>query len=250
MTLWDKFVTRYRVYAKLHQRKLDALEDEALDYISTFHKQRGDTLLVGFSGGKDSMLMLHLVRKAGTHYIAFWGAADTLGGTLDFIKSQNVRLIDNTSSPRGFIKQYGQRPHWSNPPEFDLVINSGRELDRLWGISGSFVGIRRDESVKRRYALTEVIRPVKGYAGGWRCAPIASWKTDDVWAYTIANNLPINPVYVDLVNAGAPEQFLRVDGIPVFFETERPAYGALQYAKRLYPNDINRFLTDNPYLIT
>jgi len=91
---------------------------------------------------------------------------------------------------------------------------------------------------------------VQDYGGGWRCAPLAAWRNEDVWAYTIDRGLPVHPHYERMCNLGVDEHRLRIGGIPSLFCSEMPAEEAVLLMKRLYPAAIAEFLHDNPQVVS
>ncbi|NJL56025.1 phosphoadenosine phosphosulfate reductase family protein [bacterium] len=245
---WDDFTRRYRLHEMLHRDRLARLAADSIDLMRRFHRERGDMLMLSFSGGKDSVLMIELARLAGIPHVPVWMAYPVFPGTMAMMRHYGVRLVHHRHWYEMWEAQYGCQPAWSARPAMDAVIDHDRELDALWGIRGTLVGMRRDESVKRRYALQEEIIKAKSYAGGWRCAPLAAWRTDDVWAYTLGNGLPVNAQYPALVEWGADPQMLRVASIASIFLNDLPADQSKQAMRSLYPAAINAFLADNPYV--
>lgn len=245
MSQWQAFSRRYRIYARLHQQRLERLTRQSIEVIQAFYQARGDTMMLSFSAGKDSILMHSLVSQAQVPVKTVWFARPSLPPTLQMVQqfsALKVHLHQNGT----FERDHGSEPQWSKRPKMNAEINDYRELDRLWHISGTFVGIRRNESLKRRYALTKITAEAKSYSGGWRCAPIAAWSTDDVWAYTINSGLPINQQYIDLIEAGAPEDILRVSSIGALFSSDLPADQSRLFLQKLYPQAFAEFLEDNP----
>lgn len=72
--------------------------------------------------------------------------------------------------------------------------------------------------------------------------PIWDWKTPDVWAYLARHQLPINPVYAKLRRIGAPEHFLRVSHM---LDGSRLEEGRVTWLRRGWPDifeDLTRVL--------
>ena len=169
---------------------------------------------VGFSGGKDSQVLLELVKMAGVKYKAYYSVT-----TND--PPKNVR----------FIREHYPDVIFLHPKEnfYKLVEKKGLPTmmiryccDILKEQNGAgrvvLTGVRREESVRRaKYNDVRVISRRKEHvdrtkkysidtieANEHRCikgkdkimvSPILSWTTEDVWGFIRENNLPINPCY-------------------------------------------------------
>lgn len=169
---------------------------------------------VGFSGGKDSQVLLELVKRAGVKYKAYYSVT-----TND--PPQNVR----------FIREHYPEVIFLHPKEnfYKLIEKKGLPTmmiryccDILKEQNGAgrvvLTGVRREESVRRaKYNDVRVISRRKEHvdrtkkysidtieANEHRCikgkdkimvSPILSWTTEDVWGFIRENNLPINPCY-------------------------------------------------------
>ena len=169
---------------------------------------------VGFSGGKDSQVLLELVKMAGVKYKAYYSVT-----TND--PPKNVR----------FIREHYPEVIFLHPKEnfYKLIEKKGLPTmmiryccDILKEQNGAgrvvLTGVRREESVRRaKYNDVRVISRRKEHvdrtkkysidtieANEHRCikgkdkimvSPILSWTTEDVWGFIRENNLPINPCY-------------------------------------------------------
>lgn len=166
---------------------------------------------VGFSGGKDSQVLLELVKMAGVKYRAVYSVT-----TND--PADNVR----------FIRTHYPEVEFSVPSEsfFQMVAKKGvPTIKRRWccpilkesGGNGSVVltGVRASESSKR--AKYPQVRRWKRHAGEsgaldlsemetneFRCVggkdkimvyPILRWSEQNVWDFIRHQGLPINPCY-------------------------------------------------------
>lgn len=166
---------------------------------------------VGFSGGKDSQVLLELVKMAGVKYRAVY----------------NVTTNDPADNVR-FIKRNYPAVEFSIPKKsfFRLVEQKGAPtMFNRWCCAifketagvGSVVltGVRREESSKRaRYdEVTKWIHSKKEQekpnldkmeANKFQCVsgkdrfmvyPMLEWTEKDVWDFISLRNLPINPCY-------------------------------------------------------
>lgn len=166
---------------------------------------------VGFSGGKDSQVVLELVKMAGVKYRAIY----------------NVTTNDPADNVR-FIKQHYPDVEFSVPKEsyFQLIAKRGvPTMLHRWCCAlfketagvGCVVltGVRKEESSKRakyedvaRIAKTKKDRKSvdldKMEANEFRCVggkdkfmvyPILEWTEKDVWDFIALRGLPVNPCY-------------------------------------------------------
>lgn len=180
-----------------------------------------DGYYVGFSGGKDSQVMLELVKRSGVKYKAYYS-------------------VTTNDSPENvyFIRKYYPEVIFLHPKEnfFKLVEKKGlptvfrrfccTELKEKNG-SGSvcLMGVRREESAKRaKYNDVAIISRRKEHSernkkrtveeieeNEHRCIkgkdklvirPILYWSSQDIWEFIEENNLPKNPCYNEFGRVG------------------------------------------------
>lgn len=59
----------------------------------------------------------------------------------------------------------------------------------------ALLGLRKEESSKRRFALNRYGK-IHQYKGrGWRACPLSDWKENDVWSYIVSYSLPYLKAY-------------------------------------------------------
>lgn len=180
-----------------------------------------DGYYVGFSGGKDSQVMLELVKRSGVKYKAYY----------------NVTTNDSPENVY-FIRKYYPEVIFIHPKEnfFKLVEKKGlptmfkrfccAELKENGGIgSVCLMGVRREESTKRAmYHDVAIISRRKEHSernkkrtveeieeNEHRCIkgkdklvirPILYWSSQEIWQFIEQNNLPKNPCYKEFGRVG------------------------------------------------
>jgi phosphoadenosine phosphosulfate reductase len=193
-------------------------EEEAIALIRKGEKlalsMNPEGYFVGFSGGKDSQVLLELVKRAGVKYKAYY----------------NVTTNDPPTNVR-FIREHYPEVIFLHPKEnfFKMVEKKGLptmlrrfccgELKEKGGIgSVCLMGVRREESVKRaKYNDVAIISRRKEHQDRnkkrtieeiekheHKCIkgkdklvirPILDWTTEEIWQFIDDNNLPNNPCY-------------------------------------------------------
>lgn len=166
---------------------LDYFLEESLDFIRSNEPDEG--YFVGFSGGKDSIVIFDLCRKAGVKFEAY---TELTGidppGVIHFIRRNYPEVkfikpkvnfyvaIQKNGPPRPTIRWccrvLKERPSYSNPLTYRLM------------------GIRKEESVRR------ASRPrINKIGKNTVLKPIFSWPEWAVWEYIDREKLPYPELY-------------------------------------------------------
>jgi len=182
--------------------RLNVLEEDAIRFLRTLRKRYDKPFFVSFSGGKDSLVTLHLALKAlGQVPILFNDTGLELPGTREYVedlsRELNVKLIvaDAGNAFRSALEVFG-------PPARDYrwcckvikLAPISRVINNLFPEGAiSIVGVRRYESGARA-------RSPRVWVNRWlpkllSASPIIDWTALDVWMYIIANKLKVNPMY-------------------------------------------------------
>lgn len=161
---------------------------ERIKIASHIAERHNQILKVCFSGGKDSQVLLDLVKKSGVAYMAFY----------------NVTTNDHPYNVR-FIREKYKDVKFIHPELnfYDLCIKKKmlptmkarfccKYLKEDFGDGIKLLGVRREESTKRqKYRIIEREKNKKTL----RVYPIIDWYEFEIWDYIEKNNLPINPLY-------------------------------------------------------
>jgi 3'-phosphoadenosine 5'-phosphosulfate sulfotransferase (PAPS reductase)/FAD synthetase len=107
-----------------------------------------------------------------------------------------------------------------------------RELER----DGVFMGLRREESAARRHTLDSRGPLYRLRNGVWHCSPLWDWRTEDVFAFLVSNDLEINPCYFH-------NRFLSPEDIRLSWALPTPiglSMGTMEHIRHYYPAQFRR----------
>jgi len=192
---------------------LDILEDATVKLIIKEYekfKNKLDIFHVAFSGGKDSAVLLDLVRKAlpkGSFVVIFGDTGMEFPDTYEAVEYTKKQCeADNTPfyvarshfKPEESWKLFGPPArvlrwccsvHKSTPQTLKMREITGK--DNYIGLD--FVGVRRAESLARsQYDYENYSKKQKGQ---YSHNPILDWTSAEVWLYIYTNNIFVNEAY-------------------------------------------------------
>lgn len=179
------------------------------DYWKRYQKKL-DCFHVAFSGGKDSMVLLELVKKALPHNAFMVVFGDTKMEFPDTYKL--VDIVEQQCKDDGIAfyraaSHLGAEDGWRQfgPPSTALrwccsVMKSTPQTLKIREVLGKdnyvgadFVGVRAEESIKRsEYEFESYGKKQKGQHSQ---NPILDWTSAEVWLYVFSRRLPINETY-------------------------------------------------------
>lgn len=173
---------------------------------------------VSFSGGKDSLVLLHLVRLVLTDApAAFYDSGSELPATYSMVAREGVVTI----TPRYSMLDMARYAGWwgyAHPVDagcpFDakrIVIEEPAETfvvrERLRVICH---GVRAEESSARKKHTRSRGELYQSTDRTWYCMPLARWTLADVWAYIATRGLDYHPAYDDMALARLPRESWRI----------------------------------------
>lgn len=214
LTREDALRARLGAYRRLVARS----EAHVRDALATI-----DRPYVSFSGGKDSLVVLDLVRRQHPDITAIW-----IDDELEYPEQPeyipalcatvDVQLYVKTGTQlhAGWFRSWSDEPFWRDPLPGTLVTRESiRTLAPALGFDGVLLGLRADEARHRRIREARW-GPLHRIADGtWRANPLRGWTTADVWAYIAERGLPYNPVYDTLARIGVPRERARIGPLPL-----------------------------------
>ncbi len=133
---------------------------------------------VAYSGGKDSLCMLHLVCKKAPYILVYHHSQ---GKYMPEEVGRDIILNAREAGAKNIRVYPAKRDFWT-----DII----KEIERR-GYDSVFVGLRKEESSGRRARIKEKNR-LTSFQEFW---PLQNWTWMDVWAYIVKNNLSYPFVY-------------------------------------------------------
>jgi len=110
------------------------------------------------------------------------------------------------------------------------------------GLGGLFMGLRRQESHARDWAIKRRGTTYQLANGFWRCYPLADWTARDVWAYLMVRQLPYPDLY-DKQGLGQTRETLRNTS---WCTTDGAERGRITWLAHYYPEYYSRLVAAFP----
>jgi len=166
----------------------------AIEFIREHEPEEG--YFVGFSGGKDSVVVLDLVQRAGVKHQAYYSATGIDAPELvKLINEHYPYVIQKRPNWKGHKSFFGMIPEKGFPTKFarwccdSLKKNPTRDVP----LTHRIMGIRAEESAKRAK------RGEISSLGKWMIyKPIFQWLEWEIWEYIESNEL----LYCSLYDEG------------------------------------------------
>ena len=222
---------------------------------------------VAFSGGKDSLVVLHLALQAEPNVpVVFFDSGLEYPETITYLDVVAEQLgvpggIEVEAAVPDLLTLLIRTGTWDHhTPDRDsgddvrttLITHPAAQAHRRHG-PGELWGVRAAESdARRRLYLAALTRQadcsccragrrdrdkhggvVARHDGTTAFSPIWDWADDDVWNYLARHRLPINPVYDKLRRLGAPDRSLRLTSL---LDAHQLRHGRAVWLRRGWPD--------------
>jgi phosphoadenosine phosphosulfate reductase len=193
LALWAEYEEADRALAQSHAERLNRLFGQTVE---TIHRWDSGGGYLGTSWGKDSVVLMHAAAEAKVSVSSVWVRMrgrenpDCLLVRDAFLEQFPLRYIE-----REFVyEECSHDEHWA-------------ALAREFG-NRRLTGLRMDESGTRKMSVLRL-----GIDTGASCRPLAYWRSDDIFAWCAANDLPLHPAYACLGGGRWPRKYLRTHAI-------------------------------------
>lgn len=167
---------------------------------------------VSCSWGKDSVVMLHLIRKFCKNTIVMF--ANTL---CEYPETYAYRdkMLKTEFEGCNYVETKPIKDFWSCVKEYGYPHNRGtgedkrrtpkccmylkekplEEKQKELKVDLVYIGIQATESMNRRLVFLRLGELYKKKSGLWHCLPLAIWTNKDVFEYAKRNKIEMNSIY-------------------------------------------------------
>lgn len=227
------------------------------------HKDKLDVFHVAFSGGKDSIVLLDLVKKAlprDEFVVVFGDTQMEFPDTYDVVdkidaqcKAEGIRFYKakshmdvyeswNQFAPPSRVLRWCCSVHKSTPQVIKLREVLGKDDYR----GMAFVGVRGAESARRsEYDFESNGVKQKGQRSAY---PILDWTSTEVWLHTYANNLIVNVAYKKGSQRAGCLCCPMGGGKADYFQYKNYKNEVDRFAEIIINSDGRKYVTDKDYI--
>lgn len=160
--------------------------------LQTISRNIEGPIALGYSGGKDSDVILHLCRMAGIHVDpVYCNTTIDPPGTIKHCIANNVRIIQPDTTFLKLVERKGM------PTRFVRFCCSVLKEKKIGDYT--ILGVRRAESPKRKERYKEYVqcRVYKKGVKTQQILPILDWENKDVLEFVKSENISLHPLYYE-----------------------------------------------------
>lgn len=199
---------------------------------------------VAFSGGKDSMVSLHLALQANPHIpVCFYDSGLEFPENIEYIHhieelfKINLHIIKSEPTILDILRKEATFDHRRMPITLstsliDAKITIPSQIAHKEFGKGRIWGLRAEESRGRKMLLVPRQGSFTSKAGEHVTSPVWNWSSNQIFAYLKQYDIPINPLYAKMESLGVEEKGLRVGSI---LDGSNLDYGRVTWLKRGWP---------------
>ena len=198
-------------------------------------------LEVSYSGGKDSDVILELVKMAGIPYRAIYkNTTIDPPKTIQHCKDKGVEILQPKESFYQLVERCGYPSRFSR--FCCRYLKEYKVLDR------AVHGIRRSESIKRRdrYKEPEYCRVYNAKDKVKVYLPILDWTDEDVERFIKERGIQCHPLYYDEQGNFHVERRLGCIGCPMASDNGRADFKQYPQMLRLRIRKVQKFIDEHP----
>ena len=199
---------------------------------------------VAVSGGKDSTVLLDLVRRVIPTSPAVFSDDEWMFPETDEYLS-SLQGLTRIAAPAKHSYFFTSNKTQKSGVKWIVgaMNNAMQAYAAQHGYDCAMIGLRKDESQKRRAHINAFGQIFRAKSGIIQCYPLAEWTTDDIWAYIRSRNISYNKAYDKMESMSVPRKEQRVGPFAVDAVL---GYGQLVLIKKGWPDLYNKFAAKFP----
>lgn len=239
-------VTKMAMGIRANKKQFRRLLNDTLQTIESW-LSKSKNPYVAFSGGKDSSVLLHLVRAVNPSVAAMFSDDEYLLPETKMLvgRTPNLKKIaSNVRHTDWFWSWQNTNSLPSDTEWIETTNDAATEWAHRNGYDGVAVGLRSEENSYRKMAIKRYgelffVQSKKL----WQCWPLAWWTVEDIWSAIVSMNIPYNAAYDKMDEMGISLDRQRIGP---YANWRGVTQGQLTILKRGWPAEFSRFAKNHP----